>query len=88
MEPWRAEGPKNLTNIQGSHLPNSGVVHPNKEEIGKKFQETCAEKYGTAVKTQRKNLRSRGGREDRWPRRNTGKLYGKLGMRLGKLRPT
>lgn len=36
---------------------------------------------------EKKEGTSRRRKYDRWPRRRKGKLYGKLGIRLGKLRP-
>lgn len=76
-----------LANIQGSCLPNSGVVHPNKEEIGKNYRRHVQVTKELLRKLRGKTEAYRGGRVDWCPERNTGKLCGNLGIRLGKVRP-
>lgn len=48
----RMRGPRKLINIQRSPPPRSGAVHPNKEEVRQKYQETFMDERGAPEQTQ------------------------------------
>ena len=48
--PWRSPGKP--VSIPGSPPPSSGTMHPNKEEVGQKRQETCMDEQVASGQTQ------------------------------------